>query len=69
MTNPILIRRMIQLISQSYALNNEELYTAFETLNSFDRVMDIATIANTNNTSFNKAFEIWKSYNGQTKTV
>jgi len=59
MINTIIIKRIIQLLAQAYALPFEDVYTEYTSLNSLDDLIDIIDLANRNNWTVEKARENW----------
>lgn len=59
--NPILEKRMLMLIAQSYAVSLEELTEIYTELQSIDKILEIISIYKQINTSLNNAYSNWKS--------
>jgi hypothetical protein len=59
MINTIILKKIIQLLSQAYALPPDEVYAVYSSLNSLDSLLEIIDIANRNNWTIEKARENW----------
>lgn len=53
-------KRILQIISQTYAFDFKELENIFLEVNSFDSILVMVDIASKNNISLERAFENWR---------
>lgn len=62
MIKPILQTQILKIISQSYALDFQEVEHLYFTINSFDALFDIVNLSQVQNINLNSAFELWKEH-------
>lgn len=65
MIGDVTIKRIIQLLSQSYALPFNEVYNIYLSINSMDGILQVVDLANSNNWDIQRAFNYWKETHGK----
>lgn len=59
--NPILEKRMLMLICQSYAVSYEELFEVYTELQSIDKILEVIAVYKEVNTTLTNAYSNWKA--------